>query len=47
MPTTWTNQSPKEGGQSALWADPVVTWASALYEWDGQLATTWTNETEH
>lgn len=43
--TTWTNELTKDGGVSEGWGSSTATWGSSVYEWDGQTATIWVNET--
>lgn len=47
MTTSWNNQDFKENGESKTWADADVTWADAGYEWDGNTATIWSDDTKH
>lgn len=45
--STWTDQQFKEGGEAKAWDSSEVNWGDSLYEWDGQTASTFTDQVKH
>lgn len=45
--STWEDLQFKVGGESKAWDAADVNWGDPLYEWDGQTASTWTDEVKH